>query len=205
MSEFARFQKEQLTWNGQQFMPIDNIAGGNCNYLAMMDSKLLPCRDAAALRDCVASFGLGPGRLLAERLFSQFETRCDQQTFIRYFEKIKLDGAWTGVLEQCLVAALYGVDVVSLSNTTNGLMQFRSSFWMTQQCSNVEGISEMIPDRDAAVIYLYHHQYQRPLRQLPSGSFQLNHFCALLPISSISSRPTSVQNVSNIYLSMKLS
>jgi hypothetical protein len=113
MSEFARFQQEKLTWNGRQFLPIDNIAGGNCNFLAMMDSKFLSCSNAAALRASVVVFGLGGGRFLAERLFNQFNSRYDQQTFIQYFERLKVDGTWTGFLEQCLVAALYGVDIIT--------------------------------------------------------------------------------------------
>jgi hypothetical protein len=184
MSEFATFQKQKLVWNSQMFFPIDNAAGGNCNYLSMMDSGLLPCSNAFELRLAVAEFALGPGRLLAEHLFGQWGGQRSKQTFLQYFDRLKMDGVWSGSLEQCLVAALYGVDLISLSNTTEGLMEFRASMWMREHCKNVTDIECMIPDANATIIYIYHHQYQRPLHRLPNGSFQLNHFCALLPQDS---------------------
>lgn len=181
MSEFARFQKEKFSWNGQRFFPVDNIARGNCNFLAMMDSRLLPCKDAKSLRASVVEFGLGSGRFLAERLFDQFRSMSSLQTFAEYFQTLRIDGTWTGNFEQCLVSALFGVHVMSLSNTLQGIIPFNSSEHMRMTCFDVEGIQQMIPDDHALTIYLYHHQYQRPFRRLSAGSAQINHFCALLP------------------------
>ena len=94
----------------------------------------------------------------------------------QYTAEQKQNGKWGSTLDMCFVSIAFGVNIVSISNTTGGLRHFSVYDYFRTLDSTCNYILDGVP-----TIWIYHHLYKQPF--MPS--VMLNHFCCLSPASGL--------------------
>lgn len=95
--------------------------------------------------------------------------------FGQYVLEQKENGKWGDTLDMCFVSIVYGVNIISVSNTIGGLKHF----CVYEYFRTLNDGRYIV--HDPPTIWIYHHLHKRPF--VPSGIS--NHFGSLWPVDSL--------------------
>ena len=202
MSELARFCRDGFVRDGLRMLPVDVPGDGNCLFHAVLKSGndftgsvhlkmlrkglgLIPIPTAAFLRERLVSFAKCEGREFAEKswklincipsllFFSNMDEYVDQS--------LAVPNKFASNFEMTLISALFQIEICCISNTAPDLMEFSTRYFIGTHL----GFKEFEISADAETIFLFHHQYRKPLTPAPSNRMErLNHFLFLKPSAS---------------------
>ena len=93
-----------------------------------------------------------------------------------YASEMKESGKWGSTLDMCFISIVFGVNIVSISNTKGGLIPFSVFDYFRTLDTSCSYILDHAP-----TIWLYNHLYKQPF----VASVVLNHFCSLWPVAHL--------------------
>ena len=150
-----------IEYNGIKFKLRDVPGDGNCLYHSIISSKLIE-RTSFQVRcetyDQIFDIWNG-GCDFVDAVYSSYGKPVP---IAQYVSEQKVCGKWGSTLDMCFVSIVFGVNIVSISNTLGGLNYF--SVYEYFRTFNLT--CNYIVD-DAPTIWLCHHLYKRPF--VPSG------------------------------------
>lgn len=150
------------------FVGVDVKGDGNCLLRCFSQSGLLPY-DYEEIRQAL----LHTARSAADKFGKlAFECCFDERGYQTYLdESLAVDGEWTGDFEMLLFLKTFGINVVSFTMSTFGLLCFNADQYV-KEAMHLPSLRQC-----SETIYLLHHEYGEPLQETDEG----NHFCLLLP------------------------
>lgn len=96
--------------------------------------------------------------------------------------KVAAMGVWCGYFEISLMGSYFGIDI-TVFMATQPISRFSASEFLN---SRHQKLAEFRDDQNTCPhIYIYRHQYQRPLTPAERGhDYRLNQFLCLIPIGA---------------------
>ena len=164
-----------IEYNGIKFKLRDVPGDGNCLYHSIVCSNVIQ-RTSAQLRSetykCVLEIWRG-GCDFVDALYESYGKLIP---IVQYTSEQKENGKWGSTLDMCFVSIVFGVNIVSVSNTTGGLNHFSVFDYFCAFDITCNYILDGAP-----TIWLFHHLHKQPF--VPS--LVLNNFCSLWPVDNL--------------------
>jgi hypothetical protein len=202
MTEFQQFQSRGFRHRTNYFrIPADaSPIANNCLFNSILTSGHVPDDDGPSLRRSVIAWMQTEGASFADDVFALLGKTTE--TFEQYTRSMT-GSRFAGDIEMCCMSMMYGINVTSYSNITEGIFVFNTFSFISDHLPH-HADSLLIKPRN---VYLYHHLFKCPL----TPALRPNHFCLLVNVSfPVSVQPyegeqPTIRNVIPLCLGLELS